>query len=436
MFAKLLTAGILTAAGAQLAQADAKRPVPDYDGRGNADAHDESWALRIPRVALWPVAEVYEQLVRKPLGVVVSTAEHKRWPARIHDFFTFGRGQRDYVIPTVAYEFGLQPSIGAYLAMVDAGVTGNSLRVHAATGGADWLASTVVDDLHVGRSTFSLRASAVRRPDYLFLGLGPETTSATRSRYGRQRGDARLTFAHALPRESSVAISAGAQSTSFRPAACCGDPAITARVAAGTLDMPPGYGDGYTALYQAAELELDSRLPRPAPATGAYLHVHGQTSFDVVGDRSWIGYGGEAGAALDLDGHQRTLKLETGIGFVDPLRGQTPFDELASLSPNLMPGFVTGWMTGRSTFATQLAYTWPVWIWLDGELRLAAGNAFGARLEDLRADTLRLSGEVGLMSNAARDNGFEIVVGAGTDAINLGAHLDSVRLAVRTRRGL
>ena len=132
-------------------------------------------------------------------------------------------------------------------------------------------------------------------------------------------------------------------------------------------------------------------MPRPASATGGYLDMHAESDFDVTNDRSWISYGAIFGVAIDLRSRQRTLKFQVGVDYADPLRGgMVPFNELAQLGSDLMPGFVAGWMTGRSTIAAQVGYSWPVWTWLDGQARLAVGNAFGSHLDDF--DDLRSCG--------------------------------------------
>jgi hypothetical protein len=130
------------------------------------------------------------------------------------------------------------------------------------------------------------------------------------------------------------------------------------------------------------------------------------------------------------------LKLQTSVSYADPLRGDVvPFNELASLGGSLMPGFVAGWMVGRSTFATQLAYTWPCWIYLDGQAHVGVGNAFGPHLDNLALDKLRLSLDVGVGSVGSRDQGFEILFGVGTKTFDQGTEIESVRLSFGSRKG-
>jgi hypothetical protein len=95
-----------------------------------------------------------------------------------------------------------------------------------------------------------------------------------------------------------------------------------------------------------------------------------------------------------------------------------------------MPGFVPGWMIGRSTAAAQLGYTWPIWPWFDGRARLAAGNAFDAHLGDLSPSKLRLSADFGFTTNGQRDAGFELLVGIGSETFEQGAAITALRVVV------
>jgi len=420
------------------AAADPKRELPDYDGRGNEDADGGSWALWIPRAVLAPLYVVSEYALRRPLGLLVRAAERGRWIENVSEAFTFGP-QNDYLlVPTVLFDFGLLPSVGLYFSGDNVFAPGNTVKLHVATWGPRWLDATALDRYtwNAGRSTLSARIDFRRTEDGVYLGTGPDVTRATRSRYGLQRLDGHVSFKHALAAESSLALYAGARAISYREGECCGDPSLTSRIADGSLAMPAGYGTAYTSLYQRAELTLDSRAPRPAPATGVYMSLHGEPNFDVRNGRSWIRYGGVIGGVIDVNSHERAVGLKLGADFVDPLEGGVvPFNELASLGSDLMPGFVDGWMLGRSVIAAQLSYTWPVAVWLDGEARFAAGNAFDERLTGFAPGKLRLCGDVGVTSIGARDQGFEILVGLGTETIEHGEHITSFRLAFGSRRG-
>jgi hypothetical protein len=342
------------------------------------------------------------------------------------------------VVPTALFDFGLLPSVGLYFSGDGAWAAGNTIRLHAATWGADWINATARDRMtwHGGATSLGARVDFKREADLLFFGVGPDVTAATRSRYGLQRFDAGVSFGQQLFGESAIALSSGVRAIAYRAGNCCADPSLDARIADGSLAMPAGYGVNYTTLYQRAELAVDTRAPRPASATGGYLQVHAENDIDVRNDRSWIEYGAVLGAALDLQSRQRTVKVQLAADFADPLRGAVvPFNELASLGGSLMPGFVTGWMSGRSTIAAQVGYSWPVWMWLDGQARFSMGNAFAGHLGDLSGAKLRMSADLGVTSVGKRDQGFEVLFGVGTETLEQGAGITSVRLSFGSRKG-
>jgi hypothetical protein len=428
----------LALGAARIASADPKRPAPDYDGRGNEDADDGSWALWIPRVVLSPLYLVNEYVLRRPIGALIEVAERDRWIETVSDAFTFGPDNNYLLAPTALFDFGLSPSVGLYFSGDNTFAAGNSIRLHAATWGVRQITATALDRYtwNGGRSTLSARVDFNRTQDSLFLGLGPDVTEATRSRYGLRRLDSHVSFKQRLTGESGFSVYGGVRTLGVRDGECCGDPALADRIADGSVMAPPGYGGDYTTIYQRANLTLDTRKPRPAPATGGYVSGTGETSFDVRNARSWIRYGGVLGGIIDVDGHQHAVGLKLSVDLVDQMQGDVvPFTDLPSLGSDMMPGFVDGWMIGQSTTAAQLSYTWPVAVWLDGEARLSAGNAFGDHLAGFALDKLRLSGDFGVTSIGARDQGLELLFGLGTETIEHGEHITSVRLTVGSRRG-
>jgi hypothetical protein len=417
--------------------ADPKRPTPDYDGRGNTDARPSD-AVWIPRLALSPVYLAHEVIVRRPLEAVITTAERDHWPSRIEDLLTFGADRNITIFPTAMYDFGVEPSIGATLNAQNLAARGNSVSLHAATWGPQWW-TFVADDRYASKgASEETRLELTRREDNLFVGIGPDVTHATSSRYGTQRIDASETLSQRVFGGSSITLVSGIRRTELRDGTCCGDPSLAQLIDDGMTAPPPGFGEASTTARIRAGLKLDSRAPRPAPGTGVYLEAHGEPNVDLSSGQSWIRYGGEAGVALDLDGRQRVLKLVASAELVDPLSsGAIPFYELAQLGgDNTMSGFLPGWMNGRSVATAGVAYTWPVWVWLDGQIRVSAGNAFGDHFDGFAPRELRLSADVGLTSIDARDHGFELLVGAGTETFEQGARITSFRIAIGTRMGM
>lgn len=442
MTARTLCCALAALVGGTLtAHADEKRAMPDYDGRGNPDADGGSWVLWIPRVVLSPLYVVSEYGIRRPVGAIVRRAERNHWAKTITGLFTFGEQDQNYVVPTVLVDFGLQPSAGFLVSLDDVILPDNDMRIHAATGGSDWINATFVDRYHWddNKSRVAFRFQYLRRPDYLFLGTGPDVTDETRARYGLARLEGSAGLKHTLSGESLFTFTAGVRSIGYR-AGCCSDPTLDSRIADGSLAMPVGYGTqmnrgGYTVLFQQTMLMLDSRKARPGSATGLYLRLHGGSESDFEHSNTWLTYGATAGASVDLNKFQRVLTVQAGVELVDDVQGEVPFNELSQLGSDEMAGFVRGWMNGQSTFVTHIGYRWPVWTYFDGQLRIAAGNAFDKHLDGFSVAKLRLSADVGLTSIGKPDSAFELLFGLGTETLENGPNITSARFSVGTRQG-
>ncbi len=424
---------------ASVVHADPKRPVPDYDGRGNPDREADSWALWIPRVLLSPIYLVNEYVLRRPLGAFVRHAEREHWADTVEEVFTFGSKGNNIIYPTALFDFALLPSVGIFLKSEDLFVDGNTLRVHAATWGRPWIDVTVADQLDLDRhDVVELRFAFRRAEDNLFFGIGPDVTKHTESRYGLEKLEGTASYDYKPFGESHLRLTGGIHRLASISGSCCHDPTIGDRVAAGELPLPPGYGETYTSAFARGELRLDSRGARPVPGSGVFLALHGQPNFDVHHDRKWMGYGGAIGAAVDVTGRQRVIKLQVAVDLVDSITngdGSIPFTDYAEFDPGLMAGFVPGWLRGRSTAAAQLGYAWPVWIGFDAQTRLTIGNAFDEHLAGLGPSKFRWSWDLGLTRNAQRDQGLELLFGLGSETFDQGAGITSVRVAIGSRQG-
>src|SRR4051812_45126703 len=87
---------------AHAAESDAPpRPTPDYDGRGPKPTTAGDVALWVPRLVLSPLYLTSEYLVRRPLGVLITTAEQKQWASALTDLFTFGPDHGVGFVPLV-----------------------------------------------------------------------------------------------------------------------------------------------------------------------------------------------------------------------------------------------------------------------------------------------------------------------------------------------
>jgi len=424
------------------AEAQPERKLPDYDGRGGGGqpATPGQAALWVPRVVLFPVYLVSEYVVRRPLGYVITAAEKAEVPAALYDFFAFGPDHKAGIVPVGFVDFGFYPSVGLYGFWDDAGFPGHSLRIRGTTGGKHWLSGAVSERFQLTRlSTFSLNASATRRPDFTFYGIGPDTREANRSRFGADGVDLRATWHAGMWRSSSLETSLGYRGASFYPGKFGDDPSLTEQVYKGVFPLPDGYTDGYRAGFLRSQLTLDTRPEAESSETGGRLVLRGEQGVDPTQSRAagWLRYAVGLGGFLDLDNRGRILSLSVAAEMADPLGGQPiPFTELSKLGGNdLMPGFRDGRLRGRSAAVTTLRYSWPIWIWLDGSLQAAVGNVYGTHLSGISWGESRFSGAVGIESRGSRDSVFQLLMGFGTETFNSGAELNSIRVVVGARSG-
>ena len=84
-------------------------------------------------------------------------------------------------------------------------------------------------------------------------------------------------------------------------------------------------------------------------------------------------------------------------------------------------------LEGRSGLAAVAQYEWPIWVWLNGALHVAAGNVFDRHFDHLDLDKLRFSGGLGLRTSGI-DYHFELLVAAGTAPFDEGAAFEAVRV--------
>lgn len=416
------------------------RAQPDYDGRGGPATTPGDVLLWVPRVILFPPYVVAEFVIRRPLGWLIAGAERSGLPAWLYDFFTFD-DHRAGVVPTALLDFDFYPSIGLYAFWNDVGFPGHQLRLRGAFGGEEWLGASFSDRIvfdDAGRDRLRLDVRAQRRPDFTFFGVGPDTRQSDLVRYGQDLREVALSFDKGWWRASSARAEVGLKDIDFRRGGYDDDPTLDEEVAAGALPLPPGYDDGYTILHSRLALAVDNRSPRPASAEGWRLEAYGSHARDLRQDASFVGYGGSGGYALDLNGRNRIVTLGALVRFVDPIGDAViPFTELVTLggAANPMRGLYPGRLYDRSAAAAGLGYRWPIWIWLDGALRMEVGNVFGEHLEGFRLERLRWSGALGVESVGTPDNSFELMVGAGSETFESGGKIDSFRFVFGTTSG-
>lgn len=433
--------GLCLLASGQAQAEPEKRALPDYDGRGGTPLTPRQKALWLPRVLLSPLYFVSEFVVRRPLGAGITAAEKAELPSALYDFFAFGPDHSAGIIPIAFIDFGFEPSVGLYCFWDDAGFKGHDLRLHGSTWGPNWLSGNLTERFRVSdRFDVTLMATATRRPDYAFYGIGPDTHEDALTRYTGKSVDAHAETRLALGASSALESAFGYRGVSYGPSDYEADYQVSVEeaVAAGKLALPPGFQDGFRAAFGRSRLVLDSR-PAKGSASGVRLELSGEEGVDTKDGPSlgWIRYGGTLGGFVDLGARGRVLGLSLSALQSDPWGARpVPFTELVTLGgPNLMPGFRAGRLYDRSAMVATLRYSWPIWIWLNGSLQVATGNVFGAHFEGFRVERNRLSTALGIESTGSRDSIFQALVGFGTETFESGAKVDSLRIVLGARSG-
>ncbi len=425
--------------GEHAAVAVQKRRLPDYDGRHERTTPGDA-LLWITRVALFHAYVFTEFGLRRPLGALVTGAERAGVPQALYDFFTFDEAHKVGWAPTFFVDFGFKPSAGFYFFWDDALVTRNDVPLHAASWGEDWLAASITDRIHFNRSdSWSFRWEGLRRPDFRYYGEGPNSVQTNLSRYAADRIQASSSVSLSLGGSSRVDTEVGWRQVRFHESDQYRDISTLRRAAQGVFALPAGFSDGYSVGYSGVALRLDSRRPRPLGQSGLRLDLqHEQgTGPNSNTPGGWIRYRATAGAFLDLNQRARVLSLSLTTAFADSLtHNPVPFTEQVQLGGSEpMPGFLPGRLVGRSAAVATLGYHWPIWGWLDGTLQAAVGNVFDQHLAGFALSRLRFSGAIGFETAGVSDNPVQLLVGVGTETFERGTQLNTLRLAIGTKRG-
>ena len=409
------------------------RPVPDYRGQEPPPPTVGEVLIWVPRVVLLPVYLATEYVIRAPVGAVATAAEKGDWGAAAFGFFAFGPDHKGGIFPTFFLNFGFRPSIGLHFFWGDTFVADNKVTVDAAWGGSNWITLAVGNRYSFTKnSSLALEARWNRRPDNLYFGIGPETTTDFKSRYGTDVVGGALSYRQVAGR---ARFEAGAHLTRtvFREYSCCSDPTLTQRVERGELPPPPGYQENTTAAGLTFRGSLDTRAA-DIKRSGIRVGVAVAPSVDVTRgfDRSWIQYGAGVEGSWDITGKGRILSLGVLAQFADPLGSEpVPFTDLVTVGgTEPFVGFLHGRLRDRSAIGAQLSWRWPVFAYLDGVAGVGFGNVFDAHLSNFRWDLLRLSAELGVRTAAAFGaSNFQFVIGIGTEPFSQGLRLTSFSLA-------
>ena len=442
-----LCAGLLFhAANAHAEEPPKKRPVPNFDGRSGAPKTRAQKLLIVPRVLFFPAYLVSEYLIRRPLAAGITHAERAGWPAAISDFLALNEVHPVGVVPFMLVDFGFEPSAGLYAYWDDAGFKGHQLRFRGSTWGPHWLSGTLKERFLLGPFEVSLKGKLSKRPDYTFYGIGPDTPESNLVRYSGKTAYGHFQTRLVWSDSNAFETTAGYRGARFggtdydiddrgKPSY---EPSLDEAVKTGKLAEPPGFRDGYRAMFAGARLILDSR-GKSRRKNGVRLDLAAEESVDLANapTAGWVRYGGTLGGFVDLMEGGRFLSLALTTVLVDPVAaGQVPFTQLADLGGgNTMPGLRFGRLVDRSSAVVDLRYTWPIWLALRGSLQAGLGNVFGPHFEGVRPGRVRLSTALGLETSGSRDNIFQALVGFGTETFESGAQLDSIRFVVGVRDG-
>jgi len=414
-----------------------RREVPDYDGRPE-QARPEDVALSFPRLLLAPLYLVLEA-VRQPVGWFLTTAERENW-----DFFRYLPFADDPlpwgVVPTTFIDFGLRPSVGVYVWFDHAFVRDNHLSAQVGFGGIDWLRGTIVDRFPIAaNASVELKLDAWQRPDYLFLGLGPNARPDRVSRFGRRNLDGTASVLVRPFRSSLVRLVVGVSVNELYDTARVerDELSIVQAAEAGWFALPPEFADGYSAYFQRLELAFDSRQAPPEDAGGVRLELHAELGFDMNRplDRRWVLWGGALGGYWDVD-EGRVLGAWVGVEHGAPLGPEPiPFIELTDMAVMArMPGFRPGWIVGPSALALGVDYSFPIAPWLEGFVGVSTGGAFAEQFAGFRGGLLRMSYALGVRTNSP-DQPFVVQLGMGTAPLEEGGEPQVFRLTFGSQPG-
>lgn len=414
--------------GVAVAQSD-PREVPDYDGRGDDPTTPGEVALWAPRILFAPLYLVAEYGLRQPSGAATRTFG----PADNAPGVRSRRSAR--FLPTFYGDWQMRPRIGLYVDWEQLFVERHALQIHADFWGKESVGATLVDRVMLvpDRVAIALTASAEKRDDFVFAGLGPRSDDEDLARYQARRGESRLALEWTPSARIQLVGWTGARIAHFDPGdSCCGEPTVMERVGNRELEVPPGFEEGYGAWIAGGRAAVDTRRNDTRSGTGVRLVARAEHALDLDtdADSRWVRWGASASGIVDLTGTRRELSLSLDAAFADPLGTEpVPFTEQATLGgDSALPAFLPGRLVDRSAAAATLAYTWPIWIWLDAQLHVAAGNVAGPALRDFEPAGARLSLGVALLDRYPDGYLFRTLVALGTEPLDEGATPTTVRV--------
>lgn len=413
-----------------------KRPILDYDGRDEPTTGGDV-LLWVPRVVFYPLYVVSEYALRRPLGYAIRAAEK----AGIKQFLA---SSSDYLVfPTVVADFGFRTSIGIYGGINDLFVPGHQVRLRVAFGGVDFW-KVKAKDRYIfdgGRQRIGVFASYRQRADDTFGGIGPDIRydNDAVGRFTTRVTEGGMRYDYGLDSPTSFELDATLRDVRFDGKSCCG-PALVEQIERGEVAAPPGFAEGYMGFHGQVIAALDSRreLASRGPWARAEVRLGADMSFERPESLRWASYGGEIGGGIELPSPHRRIQLSLATLFADPLAEEPiPLTGLVHLGGDrYLRGFGGDAFSGRSAVVATLKYSWPIWMLLDGNVHVAAGNTYGPHLGGFAPEKLRLSFGPGISTNFIdEDRIIDLMVAFGTDTFEQGSGIASVRVAFGMSEG-
>lgn len=413
--------------------------MPDYDARPPPQADAVDALLWVPRILTSPLYFVSEYVIRLPLGAIDTWVEQNDVPRLLFDFFRFGPEKNIAILPTAFYDFGFLPSVGLYAYWKGVGAPGHRISIHAATWGEDWLSFSLQDRVQIdSHLSFITRGHYLKRQDYL-LGIDdPSNGFHTRTRYSSERMDAEFGYELRIQR-SSLSVSGLVQRSTFGDTSfvALGQPSVVTYGRAHGGWLPVAFAEGYSLASFRTHAVFDTRDPSGVPSAG--IRVEGRAelagTFGGLAGSRWARLDGEVLAAADLLGGRRVLSIAADAAAILPFDGSpVPFDQtidVGGLGP--LTAFLPGELRGMSALSATLAYDWPIWVFINARIYLAAGGAFGERFDGLSLERMRMSFGVAVRPNDPGDHPFEVGLGFGTRPFEEGANVDTIRFFIGAR---
>lgn len=425
------------------ASAPTRRPVPDYDGRGDDPPTLRERLAWIPRILLAPLYFVTEFMIRRPLAYAITRAEEVQLAERVVRFFHFGADGQHFLAPTFTFDLGFRPNVGLHFGTDDLWAPGHELRLAYSFGGASWHVASITDR-YTWKSSDTLawelgvRSRFVDRNDGRFFGTGREAARDVDARYDFLQSDTEVFLSRARTPWNTLRVATALRFRRFGEDVARDERTLTDALLAGQISaLPQGFEDGVLLHATTLAFTLDSRPARPAPQSG--VHLSGALTFAYSlrdpAEATFLRWDGALSAHVDLSGSAHVLSLALSLSSVENLRGQAPFTELPVLSGSgPMPGFLGELLQGPSATSLALRYHWPIWVYLDGTLAAAVGNVWDEDFGGFALDALRLSFDFGIAAVTRRDHFFELLVGFGTKPLSEGAQPDAFRFVIGGRR--